>query len=152
VFYILGGTAALIAALLLAGIKGLLIYLAIALYAQMQLLLSDYVQHYGLRRHLQPNGKPEPMGPQHSWNAPKWYSSAMMLNAPRHSDHLIRPARPFTNLEITPQTMPLLPQSLPVMAVIALVPPLWHRVMDKRAARWQKTAQPTGSPTAFLQD
>ncbi len=152
VFYILGGTAALIAALLLAGIKGLLIYLAIALYAQMQLLLSDYVQHYGLRRHLQPNGKPEPMGPEHSWNAPKWYSSAMMLNAPRHSDHHIRPARPFTNLEITPQTMPLLPQSLPVMAVIALVPPLWHRVMDKRAARWQKTAQPTGSPTAFLQD
>ncbi len=46
--------------------------LALAAYAQMQLLLSDYVQHYGLRRKTSENGKPEPVGPQHSWNAPAW--------------------------------------------------------------------------------
>lgn len=138
--YLAGSAVTLLCAFLLAGIKGVGVCIGIALYAQWQLLLSDYVQHYGLRRRMLPSGKPEPVGPQHSWNAPKWYSSAMMLNAPRHSDHHMRPSRAFPALEVTPETMPVLPHSLPVMAVVALVPPLWHRIMDRRAARWQDVA------------
>ncbi|QFT60434.1 Alkane 1-monooxygenase 2 [Sulfitobacter sp. THAF37] len=138
--YLAGAAATLLCAYLLAGINGLAVHIGIALYAQWQLLLSDYVQHYGLRRRLLASGKPEPVGPQHSWNAPKWYSSAMMLNAPRHSDHHMRPDRAFPALEVTPETMPVLPHSLPVMAVVALVPPVWRRVMDRRAARWQDVA------------
>jgi len=133
--YLTGAALALLTALLLGGVAGLLAYIGLAAYAQMQLLLSDYVQHYGLRREQRPDGRFEPIGPQHSWNAPKWYSAAMMLNAPRHSDHHMRPARAFPALEVT-QEMPKLPYSLPVMAVIALVPPLWRRVMDRRLARW----------------
>lgn len=138
--YVFGGLICVICAYALAGWAGLIAYLGIALYAQLQLLLSDYVQHYGLRRQINDAGKPEPIGPQHSWNAPKWYSSAMTLNAPRHSDHHMRPARAFPALEVTPATMPILPQSLPVMAMIALVPPLWRRIMDHRVNRWQKLA------------
>jgi alkane 1-monooxygenase len=130
----------LLLALLIGGAKGLAFYLALVAYAQVQLLLSDYVQHYGLRRTARADGRPEPMGPQHSWNAPQWYSSAMMLNAPRHSDHHLRPARAFPALEVVPDTMPVLPHSLPVMAVLALVPPLWRRVMDPRVKRWQDPA------------
>ena len=140
VAYVIGALAMLITAFAFAGAKGIVAYLAIEIYAQMQLLLSDYVQHYGLRRTTQANGKPEPIGPQHSWNAPKWYSSAMMLNAPKHSDHHMRPARAFPALEITPETMPILPHSLPVMAVVALIPPIWRRIMDRRVARWQNPA------------
>lgn len=138
--YLIGGALSLAIAAVIAGWGGVIALLAIAFYAQMQLLLSDYVQHYGLRRQQRPDGRFEPVGPQHSWNAPAWYSSAMMLNAPRHSDHHMRPARAFPALEITPDTMPLLPRSLPVMAVLALVPPLWRRIMDRRVARWQKPA------------
>jgi len=105
--------------------------------AQVQILLSDYVQHYGLERGEKENGKLEPVGPQHSWNAPHAVTAAMMLNAPRHSDHHMRPARAFPALEVT-QEMPKLPYSLPIMAVIALVPPLWRRVMDRRVARWRR--------------
>jgi alkane 1-monooxygenase len=112
--------------------------LSLCLYAQTQLLLSDYVQHYGLRR-AEVNGRAEPVGPQHSWNAPNPFSSALMLNAPRHSDHHARPARPYPGLELNRETMPILPYSLPMMAVIALVPPLWRRVMDKRARSWANT-------------
>jgi alkane 1-monooxygenase len=140
VIWIGGAAISLLLSYALAGMGGVLIHAALAAYAQWQLLLSDYVQHYGLRRTAEPNGKAEPMGPQHSWNAPQWYSSAMMLNAPRHSDHHLRPARPFPALEVTPDTMPVLPRSLPVMASIALIPPLWHRMMDHRAARWQNAA------------
>lgn len=135
--YLGGAALVLLTALHLGGITGLLAYLGLAAYAQMQLLLSDYVQHYGLRRQQRPDGRFEPIGPQHSWNAPKWYSAAMMLNAPRHSDHHMRPARAFPALEVTHE-MPKLPYSLPIMAVIALVPPLWRRVMDRRLARWSQ--------------
>ena len=138
--YVCGGVICVASAYILAGWRGITAYLGLALYAQLQLLLSDYVQHYGLRRQMDDTGKPAPIGPEHSWNAPKWYSSAMMLNAPRHSDHHMRPARAFPALEVTPDTMPILPHSLPVMAVVALIPPVWRRVMDRRVKRWQKPA------------
>jgi alkane 1-monooxygenase len=142
-FWVGGALLALALSFGVAGWTGVLAHLLLAAYAQLQLYLSDYVQHYGLRRRLLPSGKPEPVGPQHSWNAPQWYSSAMMLNAPRHSDHHMRPTRAYPALEVTPETMPVLPRSLPVMAVLALVPPLWRRVMDRRAARWrEKDAAP----------
>ena len=124
---------ALATAAFLAGLIGVLGLITIAIYAQMQLYLSDYVQHYGLQRRILPNGATEPMGPAHSWNAPQWYSGAMMLNAPRHSDHHMKPLKPFTELSIDPQDMPMLPHSLPTMAVLALFPPLWRKIMDKRA-------------------
>ncbi len=120
------------------GLAGIAALLALSAYAQAQLFLSDYVQHYGLRRRDGASGKPEPVGPQHSWNAPQGASSALMLNAPRHSDHHAHPARPYPGLQIDRDSMPILPYSLPVMACIALVPPLWRRVMDRRAARWAR--------------
>ncbi|WP_323771342.1 alkane 1-monooxygenase [Antarctobacter sp.] len=123
-------------ALLLAGPKGVAALIAISAYAQAQLLLSDYVQHYGLQRRDIAPGKAEPVGPQHSWNAPQSFTSALMLNAPRHSDHHVHPARPYPGLDLDRQAMPILPYALPTMAVIALIPPVWHRIMDPRARRW----------------
>jgi len=81
-------------------------------------------------------GKAEPIAAQHSWNSPHWYSSAFMLNAPRHSDHHACPARGYTALRL-PDDGPMLPSSLPLMACLALFPGLWRRVMDPRAAVWQ---------------
>ena len=142
VFYVLGAAASLCAAYALAGRDGVLGLVLVSAYAQVQLMLSDYVQHYGLQRRTLPDGRVEPTGPAHSWNAPHWYSSAMMLNAPRHSAHHARPATAFPQLDLDDRTMPMLPHSLPVMAVLALVPPLWRKVMDKRVDRWSAhTAQ-----------
>lgn len=124
---------------LLAGGAGMLALFGLCAYAQAQLLLSDYVQHYGLRRRELAPGRREPVGPQHSWNAPMPASSALMLNAPRHSDHHARPARPYPRLEIDRDAMPILPHALPVMAVLALIPPVWRRLMDRRARRWSRT-------------
>jgi len=130
-WYVTGEFACIVAVLIVFGWLGLLAYLLMAAHAQSQLLVSDYVQHYGLRRRPQPGGRFEPVGPQHSWNARGWYSSAMMLNAPRHSDHHAHPSRPYPQLTLPPEA-PLLPAPLPAMALIALVPPLWRRVMNPR--------------------
>lgn len=137
VAYCGGAALTLLTACLLAGLPGLAALIALAGYAQMQLLLADYVQHYGLRRTRGPDGKLCPAGPEHSWNAPHWYSSAMMLNAPRHSDHHQHPARRFPALELT-DAMPRWPYPMPVMASLALMPPLWRRVMDPRLARLRR--------------
>ncbi|WP_339107808.1 alkane 1-monooxygenase [Thioclava sp. GXIMD4216] len=115
---------------------GLCAYLGLCAHAQIQLLLADYVQHYGLRRQIR-NGRVEPAGPDHSWDACPPASSLWMLNAPRHSDHHAHPARAYPALrigEIT-ATRPILPRSLPVMATLALCPPMWRRVMDRRLDR-----------------
>ena len=116
------------------GIKGLAAYIFLCIYAQAQILLADYVQHYGLRRALKDNGKPVPVDDSHSWNSPHWFSSALMVNAPRHSDHHLHPSRPYPGLRLR-EDMPILPHSLPVMAVIALIPPLWRKVMARELGR-----------------
>ena len=56
--YLLGGLAFLALALWLGGPVGLAWYLGLAAFAQLQLMTSDYVQHYGLRRETGPDGRP----------------------------------------------------------------------------------------------
>lgn len=135
--YLAGAAAFLVLVTMAFGLTGLLAYLALCAYAQMQLLLSDYVQHYGLERREVGFDKYEPVGPTHSWDAPHPVSSLWMLNAPRHSDHHAHPGREYPALRlgtITPDR-PILPRSLPAMATLALIPRLWRRVMDRRVAR-----------------
>ncbi len=136
VIYIGGGALFLCSAVLLGGPKALIAYITLAAYAQTQLLMSDYVQHYGLTRRAAANGKSQPVSVQHSWNSPHWFSSALMLNATRHSDHHAHPSRPYPALTL-PQDAPMLPRPLPLMASIALVPPLWRKIMDPLVDRWQ---------------
>ncbi|EAQ04201.1 alkane-1 monooxygenase, putative [Pseudooceanicola batsensis HTCC2597] len=135
--YVLGALAILLLAWLLAGAEGVGVLLAIAGLAQVQILLSDYVQHYGLERGELSDGRLEPVRAVHSWNSPHRVTSAMMLNAPRHSDHHMHPGRIYPGLQIDEETMPMLPRSLPVMAVVALFPRWWRRVMNPRILEWQ---------------
>jgi alkane 1-monooxygenase len=144
-FYLAGSAAALILAVLIAGLPGLLVWTGLALHAQSQILLSDYVQHYGLTRARLPGGKPEPVGPAHSWNTAHWFTSALMLNAPRHSDHHTHPARPFPALRLA-KDAPRLPWPLPLACLIALAPRLWRRAMAPHLARVRKS-RPAANPT-----
>lgn len=134
---------ALVTLLVLWGIgsaSAVVLFVAAAFYAHMQIYLADYVQHYGLIRQEMAPGRYEPVGPQHSWNAPQWYSSAMMLNAPRHSDHHMHPGRVFPKLTLS-NDMPILPRSLPVMGAVALVPPLYRRMMSNPLAKARQRQQ-----------
>lgn len=131
VTYVAGAAGLLVLSWALFGWKGALIHAGLALHAQSQMLLSDYVQHYGLRRQRGDDGRFEPVGNHHSWNSGHWFTRAMMLNAPRHSDHHAHPSRPYPQLQMPADAL-ILPAPLPVMALAALVPPLWRRIMDPR--------------------
>jgi alkane 1-monooxygenase len=141
--YVAGSLAALVVAALIAGLAGLIAWVGLALHAQSQILLSDYVQHYGLIRATRPDGRIEPVGPRHSWNTTHWFTSAMMLNAPRHSDHHAHPARPFPALRLpAADDAPRLPWPMPLACAIALVPRLWRRAIRPHLAPWRPPVVP----------
>lgn len=130
--YALGSAVMLGLAFWLAGAMGALIWLLLGAYATLQLLLSDYVQHYGLAR-AQKGDRAAPVSADLSWNSPHWFSSGLMLNAPRHSDHHQHPSRPYPALRLGKEgVQPMLPYSLPIMAAVALYPRLWRKMMHPR--------------------
>ena len=135
--YCLGGILAVIIVYILTGHKGVFIYISLSAYAQYQMLIIDYVQHYGLQRKQLANGKYEPVNPHHSWNAPHWFSAFLTLNAPRHSDHHGSPAKPYTDLDGFKDSAPQLPHSIPYMAALALWPQKWRAKMNPLVKEWQ---------------
>lgn len=133
--YLGGAVLSVVLGGLIAGPWGAVVWIGLAAHAQLQILLADYVQHYGLKRAKRPDGRYEPVGAHHAWNAPHWFSSALMLNAPRHSDHHAHPARPFPALRL-PNDAPRLPWPLPLACVLAMLPRLWRRRMRPHVAVW----------------
>ena len=133
VLYLGGAALALASGYLIAGLPGLLVWAGLGLHAGTQILLSDYVQHYGMQRGLV-GTKLAPVTAAHSWNTPHWFSSALMLNAPRHSDHHSHPTRAFPALRL-PAEAPILPWPLPLACLIALVPSLWCPLMQRELDR-----------------
>ncbi|KAF0676130.1 alkane 1-monooxygenase [Profundibacterium mesophilum] len=119
-------------------------YLSLAGLAQSQLLMTDYVQHYGLVRPRGADGRLPPVGAGHSWNAPHRYSAAMLLNAPHHSRHHQSPGLPYGALGIA-DGAPRLPAPLPMMATLALWPRGWRRLMDRRVAAIRNAAATDGA-------
>ena len=133
----------LTAALWLGGVTGLGIFAAQAVVAIWQLELVNYIEHYGLTRKHLGGGRYEPTRAHHSWNAAPWASNRLLLNLQRHSDHHVRPDRPFPLLQSYPTDVaPRLPHGYPVMTLMALVPRLWRRRMDPRVRAWRRRHYP----------
>lgn len=133
----------LILAVALGGFAGLLLFLWQALVAIWQLELTNYVEHYGLvRKHLG-DGKYEHVKPHHSWNAAHKATNWLLINLQRHSDHHYKPDRRFPLLQnYDAKEAPQLPYGYPIMAVAAMIPPVWRRVMNPRVLAWRETYYP----------
>lgn len=136
-----GGALALAA--VLGGWQGLLLFLWQAGVAVWQLELVNYIEHYGLtRRHLG-EGKYEHVLPRHSWNASHRASNWLLINLQRHSDHHYKPDRRFPLLQTYAEAeAPQLPYGYPAMTTMAMIPPLWKRVMNRRVKAWRRRYYP----------
>ncbi|MEM1382494.1 MAG: alkane 1-monooxygenase [Pseudomonadota bacterium] len=141
--YGLGFASVLAVAGLIGGWQGALFYPLLCMVAILQLEAINYIEHYGLtRRHLG-EGRFERPRPHHSWNAAQRVSNWLLINLQRHSDHHVRPDRRYPLLQHHGHTdAPQLPYGYPVMFFLALVPPLWHRMMDWRVDRWRHRFYP----------
>jgi len=76
-------------------------------------------------------GRFERCMPSHSWNSNHTVSNVFLYHLQRHSDHHAHPTRRFQALRSF-DTAPNLPSGYATMILVALVPPLWRRVMDGR--------------------
>lgn len=106
----------------------LLVHHALAYW---QLTSANYVQHYGLLRKKDENGKYERCKPHHSWNSNHIFSNLVLFHLERHSDHHANPLRRYQSLRHF-ENLPSLPSGYFGAYLLAYVPPLWFRVMDKR--------------------
>ena len=130
-------------ALALGGWAGLGLFILQAFIAVWQLELTNYIEHYGLtRRHLG-EGRYEHVLPRHSWNAAHKVSNWLLINLQRHSDHHYKPDRRFPLLQTYDEDdAPQLPYGYPAMTALAMVPPLWRRVMNPKVRAWRRRFYP----------
>jgi alkane 1-monooxygenase len=91
----------------------------------------NYLEHYGLRRQKLPNGRYERVRPEHSWNSDTIVANVFLFHLQRHSDHHANPLRPYQALRHRAEA-PQLPAGYGSMMLVALIPPLWRRIMDRR--------------------
>lgn len=96
---------------------------------------ANYVEHYGLLRAKQENGRYEPVAPRHSWNTNHVFSNLITFHLQRHSDHHANAQRPYQALRDFPD-LPRLPNGYPGMYLLAAIPPLWFRVMNPKVIAW----------------
>ncbi|TVS08867.1 MAG: alkane 1-monooxygenase [Gammaproteobacteria bacterium] len=96
---------------------------------------ANYIEHYGLLRQKRENGRYEPCQPQHSWNSNHVMSNVILFNLQRHSDHHANPTRRYQSLRSF-EALPELPSGYPFMFALALIPPLWFKVMDPKVVAW----------------
>ncbi|WP_116045495.1 fatty acid desaturase [Amycolatopsis palatopharyngis] len=114
---------------------GILPYLLLQAVVGFSLLeVVNYMEHYGmLRQKVRSRGKEryERVAPSHSWNSNNIATNVLLYHLQRHSDHHANPTRRYQTLRDFEES-PVLPTGYAGMIVLALVPPLWRRVMDPR--------------------
>jgi alkane 1-monooxygenase len=114
---------------------GVLPYLLLQMVIGFPLLeVVNYLEHYGLLRQKRDDGRYERTRPEHSWNSNNVASNVLLYHLQRHSDHHANPTRRFQALRHF-DAAPQLPTGYAGMIMLALVPPLWRRVMDPRLIR-----------------
>lgn len=110
-----------------------------AAYGASLLEVVNYIEHYGLLRQKDENGKYERTQPEHSWNSNQVVTNLVLYQLQRHSDHHANPTRSFQTLRHFEDT-PQLPSGYATMILPAYVPSLWSKIMDERVIRHYKGA------------
>ncbi len=118
IFFIFGG-------------KATLFYLLTSVFAFSLLEAVNYIEHYGLRRNVNSEGRLERVEYYHSWNSNFPLSRWILFELTRHSDHHLNASKKYQVLNSI-ENSPEHPTGYPGMIFLALVPPLWKRIMDKR--------------------
>lgn len=109
---------------------------AIAVFGFLMLESVNYIEHYGLRRELLPNGRYEHVTPRHSWNSDHELGRIFLYELTRHSDHHYKATRKYQVLRHMEES-PQLPLGYPASIVASLVPPVWFGVMNGKIRKFQ---------------
>ncbi len=108
-----------------------LCFLGAALTGILLLETVNYIEHYGLQRKETEQGKFERAKPEHSWNSNHPVGRMILFELSRHSDHHYLASRKYQILQHH-DNAPQLPTGYPGSMLLALIPPIWCSVMNKK--------------------
>ena len=127
----------------MSGIWAVLVFAFLGLSCVFSMKISNYFQHYGLRRVRLPNGRWEKVRPRHSWSADWKFSNWMFFNMQRHADHHEIASRHYPLLQVRGSNeSPELPGTYADMMNIVLRPKRWFEKMDPLVDQWRKHFYP----------
>lgn len=113
------------------GNPSVIMAICFAIFGFLLLETVNYIEHYGLRRKRLENGRYEPVLPVHSWNSDHELGRIFLYELTRHSDHHYKATRKYQILRHFDES-PQLPFGYPLSMILALMPPAWFAVMNKR--------------------
>jgi len=92
---------------------------------------TGYLQHYGLLRKETSAGRFEKIAAQHAWTSLQGNDGLNLFQVGKHADHHMHPSHTYEQL-VNHHDSPEQPTGYSGMIWLALVPPLWFRVMNQR--------------------
>ena len=119
-------------AFFIAGINGLVFVIFHSFVSITLLELVNYIQHYGLERKME-NGKYERLTHHHSWNSRHISANWSTFNLGLHAEHHQSASKPYPLLSQEEKVIEM-PANYSIMLVMALIPPLWFFIMDRKLA------------------
>ena len=125
------------------GLQAMLLFMVAAVIGFLLLETVNYIEHYGLQREVESNGRYERVKAHHSWNSDHPVGRLLLFELSRHSDHHHRSGRKYQilrHIENTPQ----MPTGYPGMMTLSFFPPLWFAVMNPLVEKYQ--GKPEASP------
>ncbi len=120
----------LLIAFFLAGINGIVFVIFHSFVSITLLELVNYIQHYGLERKMQ-NGKYERFTDHHSWNSRHISANWSTFNLGLHAEHHQSASKHYPLLSQEEKVIEM-PANYSIMLIMALIPPLWFFIMDKK--------------------
>ncbi|MGB0981616.1 MAG: alkane 1-monooxygenase [Winogradskyella sp.] len=94
----------------------------------------NYIEHYGLLRLKTKSGRYERVKEIHSWNSNHIIGRIVLYELTRHSDHHYKTSKKYQVLDCHNQS-PQMPYGYPTSVVLAMIPPLWFKIMNKRVPK-----------------
>jgi len=107
------------------------LFICAALFGIAMLETVNYIEHYGLLRKKNDKGRYERVQPHHSWNSDHQIGRSILFELSRHSDHHYKANKSYQLLDSMPNS-PQMITGYPGMMILALCPPLWFKVMNKK--------------------
>ena len=93
--------------------------------------IGNNIGHYGLQRRQLNDGGYERVNQSHTWDSCHLFVNLAALNIARHPDHHMNPGLPCQMLKCRDES-PQMPTGYLGMYTLALIPPLWFKVMNPR--------------------
>jgi len=133
-WYVLLQIAYLISIYFLFGNIGLLVAFTSAIVGILLLESVNYIEHYGLLRLKTKSGRYERVKEIHSWNSNHVIGRIVLYELTRHSDHHFKSSKKYQILDCHDES-PQMPYGYPTSMVLAMIPPLWFKIMNKRVPK-----------------